>query len=276
MTEIEFDINILDAIGDWSERKLQIIKEYSLPYSKILKKNKLYHVYIDGFAGTGLHISKETGERITGSPVNALTIIPPFKEYHFIELNQEKLNFLKNMIGESRNVRYYQGNCNEILLEHVFPKISWNSFKRALCLLDPYKLVDLKWEVIISAAKMRTIEILLNFPIMDINRNVLRKDKSKVTDYNIRKMTDYWGDESWGEILYPEDSQDLFGYHKKATNEYIVNSFRDRLIKVADFKFVPQPIPMKTKQGQIIYYLFFASHNRTANKIITDIFNNYK
>ena len=40
--------------------------------------------------------------------------------------------------------------------------------RRALCLLDPYN-INLKWEVIETAGKMGSVEVFLNFMIMDIN-----------------------------------------------------------------------------------------------------------
>jgi three-Cys-motif partner protein len=54
-----------DEIGYWSEMKLDIIRDYASEYSKILtaqNKPKLYHVYIDAFAGAGKHISRKTGD----------------------------------------------------------------------------------------------------------------------------------------------------------------------------------------------------------------------
>ena len=60
-----------DEIGYWSEIKLDIVKDYASAYSRILaaqRKPALYHVYIDAFAGAGVHISKATGEYIPGSP----------------------------------------------------------------------------------------------------------------------------------------------------------------------------------------------------------------
>ena len=86
-----------DEIGYWSEIKLDIIKEYAAAYSKILSAQKspaLYHIYIDAFAGAGLHISKSTGDFIPGSPLNALLIEPPFKEYHLIDLDRKKVKLL--------------------------------------------------------------------------------------------------------------------------------------------------------------------------------------
>ena len=71
-----------DEIGYWSEVKLDIVKEYAQAYSTILTKKKLSHVYIDGFAGPGVHIAKSTGEFIPGSPLNALGIKPEFDDLY--------------------------------------------------------------------------------------------------------------------------------------------------------------------------------------------------
>ena len=51
----------LDEIGYWSEIKLDIIREYAKAYSTILaaqEKPRFHHVYIDAFAGAGVHLSK--------------------------------------------------------------------------------------------------------------------------------------------------------------------------------------------------------------------------
>jgi hypothetical protein len=92
-------------------------------YSKILSSQKspeLYHVYIDAFAGAGIHVSKSTGGFISGSPVNALSVDPPFKEYHFIDLDERKIDSLENIAGTREDVFTYHGDCNSILQEKVF------------------------------------------------------------------------------------------------------------------------------------------------------------
>ena len=67
----------LDEIGKWSEIKLAIIREYAKSYSQILAKQpKLYHLYIDGFAGAGFHIAKGTRQKIAGSPLNVYLTRP--------------------------------------------------------------------------------------------------------------------------------------------------------------------------------------------------------
>jgi three-Cys-motif partner protein len=64
-----------DRIGYWSKIKLDIIREYAAAYSNILAAQKqppLHHVYIEGFAGGGVHLSKASNKFILGSPLNAL------------------------------------------------------------------------------------------------------------------------------------------------------------------------------------------------------------
>jgi three-Cys-motif partner protein len=82
-----------DEIGYWSEVKLDIIRDYAAEYSRILSAQKspaFYHIYIDAFAGAGMHVSKSTGDFIPGSPQNALLVKPPFREYHLIDLDKKK------------------------------------------------------------------------------------------------------------------------------------------------------------------------------------------
>jgi len=267
---------MLDEIGYWSEIKLDIIKKYASAYSRILnKKGRFYHIYIDAFAGSGVHISRTTKNFVLGSPINALLVKPPFKEYHFIDLDKIKVETLEEISGQQDNVKIYEADCNIILLEKVFPQVKYEDYRRALCLLDPYGL-HLNWEVIETAGKMRSIEIFLNFPIADMNRNVLRKKPEQIDIKQKERLNKYWGNDSWIDIAY-NDVPDLFEQDKeKVTNDLIAEGFRKRLIEVANFKYVPEPLPMRNTKGAIVYYLFFAAHQPVAEGIVLDIFNKYK
>ena len=264
-----------DEVGLWSEVKLEIVRDYAKEYSKIISKRKLTHVYIDAFAGAGMHLSKTTGEYIPGSPLNALMVEPPFKEYHFIDLDGNRTGQIRDLAGDRRDVFTYEGDCNTILPCKVFPRVTWEKYGRALCLLDPYN-IDLSWDVVAQAGKMGTVEIFLNFMIMDINMNVLRNDPGNVDPIQTARMNRFWGDESWRAVMY-DNTGNLFGWDEKvAGNEALAEAYRKRLREVAGFKFVPAPVPMKNSIGRTIYYLFFASPNPTANKIVEYIFNKYR
>jgi three-Cys-motif partner protein len=85
-------------------------------------------------------------------------------------------------------------------------------------------------------------------------------------------MDKAWGDHSWRDIAYTK-VRGLFGeMEHKADNETVAEAFRERLRKIAGFKDVPAPIPMKNDQGAVVYYLYFASPNENGARIVDDIF----
>jgi len=267
----------LDEVGYWSEIKLDIIKKYAAAYSVIMNKQSYIrdYYYIDGFAGAGVHISKNTKEFIPGSPANALKINPPFSKYHFIDLNGDKAELLRELSGDNPKVKVYEGDCNKILLDEIFPLVRYENYSRALCLLDPYN-IGLSWEVMYAAGQSEAIEIFLNFSVMDMNMNVLLKNQEKVEQKQISRMNVFWGDESWREVAY-EKQQGLFDtFEEKTSNRAMVKTFRNRLKTVAGFGYVPEPLPMRNTTGATIYYLFFASPNKTGGRIVEEIFDTYK
>jgi three-Cys-motif partner protein len=268
-----------DEIGYWSEIKHEILSRYAVKYTKILKAQGRFTIsYIEGFSGAGIYQSKTSGDVVPGSPVYALSVDPPFDHYHFVELNPGKLSVLRGLIGGldlDKNAEFYEGDCNDVLLKEIFPKIRYGRYERALCVLDPYGL-HLDWEVVRAAGQSQSIEIFLNFPTMDMNRNALWKDPERTPASGIERMTRYWGDSSWRDEAY-ETKRDLFReYEAKLSTDVIVAAYRRRLLDIAGFRYVAAPLPMRNNQGAIVYYLFFASPNRTGEKIVDYIFNKFR
>jgi three-Cys-motif partner protein len=111
-----------------------------------------------------------------------------------------------------------------------------------------------------------------------MNMNVLWKNPDKVSPAQIARMDAYWGDNSWRNVLYKKSRGLLpdFDLEDKASNDAVAAAYRDRLKKVAGFKYVPEPMPMRNTRGAIVYYLFFASPNKTGAKIVGHIFNKYR
>ena len=120
---------------------------------------------------------------------------------------------------------------------------------------------------------MKSVEIFLNFPIMDMNRNVLR---SGAPPAKVEQMTRFWGDESWRAAAFRSEPG-LFDSHEvKVENWELVKSFQERLKKSAGFEYVPEPMAMRNQQRSAVYYLFFAGPNETGSVIAQDIFNDYR
>lgn len=262
-----------DEVGPWSELKLEILRKYATAYSTLLTEKGFHHSYIDAFAGSGHHLSKRTGELIPGSPLNALDVKPPFDSFYLIDLDGARANELRKLTAGKKNVQVFGGDSNSILLSEVFPNIRYEGYERALCILDPYGL-HLNWTVIAEAAKLRSIEIFLNFPVLDMNRNVLWRTED-ASGESVVRMNAFWGDESWRNVAYSSVGN-LFDIKEKQTNEVIAEAFQERLRTVAGFKHVPEPAPMRNSKGAVLYYLFFAAQQPAAEKIVTGIFSAYR
>jgi three-Cys-motif partner protein len=266
-----------DEIGGWSEVKLQIIRKYSKAYATILnKQSSIRHfAYIDGFAGAGVHISRETGKPIEGSPLIALGTQPPFSHYHFIDMDGERAEGLRKLAAGRPEVSVYEGDCNAVLKGKVFPKCLFKDYRRALCILDPYNL-NPNWSVVEEAGRMKSVEILHTFMIMDAHMNVLWRNPEKVDADQIARMNAFWGDDSWRKIGYVKE-EGLFGdIDVKAPALDFVNGYVTRLKEVAGFRYVVEPLPMRNSTGGVVYYLVFATPNETGYKIARDVFKKFR
>lgn len=265
----------IDTVGYWSEMKIEIIKKYAWAYSTILaKQSKLKHIYVDGFAGAGKHISRTTGEEISGSPINVLEVEPAFTEYHFIDIESMRVNALMEAARDNPNVYIYHGDCNSVLMDEIFPVLRRDRWKRAFVVLDPYGL-DLDWLVIQEAGRLETVDLILHFPVMDMNRNAFWRDPDRVPEWGIKRMNRFWGDESWREAAYSTE-QSLFGFAERTDNDTVANAFAKRLEEKAGFKFTAKPLPLRNERNAVIYYLHFASPKEVARKIAADIFKKYR
>lgn len=109
--------------------------------------------------------------------------------------------------------------------------------------------------------------------------NALWRNPEKVDPHDVSRMTSFWGDESWRDVAYQEDDQlRLFGSPdlKKAPNYEVAYAFRERLKELAGFEFVREPLPMLNSKGAVVYYLFFGSQKKVADKIVQHIFKKYQ
>ena len=267
-----------DEINYWSELKLEIVEKYGAAYTGAFKgEPRLKKYYIDGFSGAGAHVSKRTGELIEGSPVRALRVLPPFDGYHFIDMNPDKTSYLQKLCENRSNVQIHTKDANAYLTQELLPTIKYKNFNRALCLLDPYGL-HMDWEVMRLAGQSQAIDMFLNFPVMDMNRNAIWHQPEMVPQDGIERMNRFWGDDSWRAAAYAESRQtSLFGpVIEKQPNDAIVAAFMKRLKDVAGFRFVADPLPMRNSTNAVVYYLFFACKHPVAEKIITAIFNKYR
>ncbi len=245
--------------------------------------------YIDAFSGPGIALDRETEEPVPGSPLRALDLEYKFSGYHFIDLDEDKLELLKEIVSNEYPellgcCNFYQGDCNQILKFEICPQFSYGSFKRALVILDPYN-IGVEWETLEKIGETGigpksdkgNMEIFYNFMISDANRNVLWESTSEGKNEEMRQNFDQcMPDNSWKDVMY-ESNPGLFGEEleqKIAGNREFVQWYRAKMKQL--FKFVPEPSLMCNTIGAELYYLFFAAHQPVAKKIVGQVFNKYR
>ncbi|MBU4284832.1 three-Cys-motif partner protein TcmP [Patescibacteria group bacterium] len=267
-----------DEVGRWSEDKLSLLKKYLEAYTKIMKNQRWCkgYYYIDAFAGTGKPKARDEKRFIDGSPCCALSIKNPFTAYFFIEKEKWRIKKLESIKRRFKDLEIIIKNddCNEVLTK-LIPQFPYSSFKRVLVFLDPFGM-NISWEIIEQAAKIKTIEIFLNMPIMAINRACLLNNPSKLTQKHIERMNRFWGNNDWQNIMYI-DASTLFGPIKikdyidgKKLSEYFIK----RLKSV--FEYVSLPLIMRNSKNTPLYCLIYAGHNDKAKKIVEDIFKHFE
>ncbi|MBW7998144.1 MAG: three-Cys-motif partner protein TcmP [Candidatus Glassbacteria bacterium] len=262
-----------EVIRRWSQDKINLLCKYAKAYSGILSKTSWEYVYIDAFAGYGEFVT-DKNIKVPGSPIAVLEIEPPFTEYYFFDVDQENYQNLKALCGSRDNVYIYWGDCNKMIPELVFPNITKEQGRKGLCFLDP-KGIHIDWKLVELAGKLQTIEVLIHFSIYDLRRNIFPHKKSKIKDNEIQRMNKFWGDNSWQDIKGDIQS-DLFDEEDThIADKNILEAYKNRLQAIANFRYVSDPLPMKTEGNSVLYYLIFATQNRTGLKIINDIFKKY-
>lgn len=273
----------VDPIGSWSVQKLELLGEY-LERRRLIMKDQAWcrdgDHYIDAFAGSGrpvLHGVEEL-HYINGSPRVALGLENPFTSYTFIEMEPwrvERLNLLKAEFSD-RKIAVVQGDCNDVLVQQVAPRIRREYFNRGFVFLDPFG-INLAWKSIQAIAETRAIEMFLNFPTMGLNRAALHNDPDTLDNEKIEKMNLIWGAEDWRNEIY-ERRPGLWGEHevKIATTraEWLARLFIERRLSKV-FEHVSEPIPMYNSRGIPIYCLIFAGHNAVGAKIASHILSRH-
>ena len=211
-------------------------------------------------------------EYIGGSPLVALELEVPFTDYIFIEIDQNRLNQLKELKKDykdpNRRIHLREQDCNDYLRE-LLNKTQWTQW-RGVVFLDPFGM-QVPWDTIAEIGKTKAIEIFINFPVgMAIQRLLKRSGQFTLTERN--KLDQYFGTDEWHDLLY-ESGPDLFGDENPTkiqdAGDVLVRWYLNRLKEV--FGYVSTAREIRSSSGRPLYYLIFAGPNRTGVKIANDV-----
>ncbi|OGZ32254.1 MAG: hypothetical protein A2V69_02850 [Candidatus Portnoybacteria bacterium RBG_13_40_8] len=248
-------------IKEHSLQKLEYLKKYIKGYLTATKRLQAKY-YIDAFAGTGKCLLHNTKQQVDGSSLIALKTEGFFNKYILIEKNENNFKILKecikNEILEDKLslIEFYNENCNEFLKKYNYNPSPYVGY---FVLLDPAG-PELEWETINVLSKLKKIDLLILYPY---DMSLVRL----VTKYPW-KLDKFYGGNEW---------LDIYKKRRNAANA------RNNLLKFYihnleglgfESKFIDcRPIRRKLREGKLLYYLIFVTHNPVAKKIISYIFD---
>ena len=288
--------------GQWTEEKLDRLKDYLSAYTKIFDRNEraryFQTTFVDAFAGTGyrtvegddgqespssllqdVYDDEEAEAFQKGSARIAVETEPSFDNYLFIEENPNYAQALEQLRDQfphkAHTITIVQGEANEEL-RNWCRETDW-SRNRAVVFLDPYGM-EVEWTTIEAIASTQAIDLWILFPLGQAVNRLLTRNKLPEGKW-AERLTILFGTEAWKDAFYQPrrqmswlDSDDTV---EKDTNfEKIGEYFLERLGTIFD-RVADNPLSLRNSRNVPIYLLCFAAGNpkgaSTAVKIAQDI-----
>ena len=165
----------LQCVGPWAEDKHFYLKRYLEATREARNKYSRYGnaVYVDLFSGPGKSIIRDEQREILGGGLIATTLDQvPFNEYWFCDLLPNNIEALKNRIGSEKKGQYYVGDANVKITEMVSLLNQAPYDRYHFIFVDPFGLKALKFPTIAKLAELKRLDVLLNFPLMPMKRNI--------------------------------------------------------------------------------------------------------
>ena len=219
--------------GDWTERKLGILREYLERYTTALKDQRFTLIYVDAFAGTGFvdigsanrspetpylvtEVDADTAGILKGSTRLALEVDSrPFDRFVFVEHNATYAAELQRMRTEfpDRDIHIQTADANVFLPAWCESQnrrfgIPWRG-QRAVIFLDPFA-TEVDWQTVQSIAETKSVDLWILFPLSALTR-ILPTERQPDEEW-AAVLDRVFGGSEWRDALYSTQIQPtLFG-----------------------------------------------------------------
>ena len=244
------------------KKKYPLLKKYFNAYTKVISNNFPRFFYIDGFAGSGSCVDKNSGQEVDGSPLISLKVKYPFTDYIFVESKKKREVVLERVVKKYSNLKarctknnnnkrgteinvnidVIHGDINREI-DKILSEIPRNT--PCFIFLDPEGL-ELEWPTVGKCSKKERIELLINFSISGVLRNL----------QNPRTIEKFFGKKNITEKPISKLPMTYLVLYSDLLKQY--------------FKWVI-PKPVKISSGNLLYYLIFATNNKTGYKIMKNV-----
>ncbi len=199
-------------IKDHSLKKYQAISYYLEIFSKSMKEKWTNRVYIDLFSGAGRSRVEGEGTIVPGSPLLALNLKERFDKYIFCEVGHDLCKVLNQRVSaicESDKFKIIPGDVNqnvEKILKEI-PKFGKGNSCLSFCLVDPFRINDIKFKTI-----KRLAELYIDFLVLIPTGFDARRNQEFYLNPEDASVDDFFGDSNWRvewEIVKATKSKDF-------------------------------------------------------------------
>lgn len=254
--------------GEWTQTKLDILKNYLDAYTTALKNQSFRLLYVDAFAGSGeIELRTDDPDRndlrefIDGSAKIALKIKnKPFDQLIFIENDAQNCAKLKTLKSENpdRNIRIKDGNANHVLQNL---QINWQA-SRGVLFLDPFG-AQVDWATLEVIAGYKALDIWILFPTSAIARMLPEsKNPNDISEQWAPTLTRVYGNESWRQLYAENSVRDLFSDSSNKSRrapgvEGLIKIYKKQLKVLLGTRFLDQSIALKNTRNSPLYEFMF-------------------
>lgn len=260
------------CVGPWVEDKYFFLEKYLNSSRKVRKMftDNGNAVFIDLFSGPGKCIIREEGREINGGGILALNRDEaPFNEFFYFDIRKDNVSALQKRIGNKTNCHVVCGDSN-LLVKGLVDKLLRKHLRYHFAFVDPFGPDGLKLTTLQELARLKRMDMLINFPIGAIKRNLPTwiKETDAILD-------EYLGTQVWREKIQTIDNNvfriliDIFKAQLKLIG-YPEEGLKMMSPKNDIYPGLPTVSIKNTKEVDL-YVLILASKNRIAQKIWTSI-----
>jgi len=284
--------------GDWTQRKLQILRGYLERYTTALKRQRFTLIYVDAFAGTGYvdvgspdhrqdvpylvgEVDDDAARILKGSTRLALEVDDrPFDRFVFVEHNQAYASELRRLQSEfpDRDIQVETADANVFLPEWCESQnrrlgVPWHH-QRAVIFLDPFA-TEVDWQTVQSIAGTKSVDLWILFPLSALTR-ILPTERQPDEEW-AAVLDRVFGGPEWRDAFYTTHMQPtLFGDERiftvRSDQQAIVDAYLDKLRTVFEAA-APTPCWFLNSRNSPQFALMFAASNPAGAPIAVRIAN---
>ena len=168
-------------VGSWSREKSETLARY-VDASRAARRKFGYSSYIDLFSGPGRVIERHSGRLYDGSAISAwrtsLQHKAAFSDLYIGDVRSESVEACTSRLRSlGARVRPFTGPASTTV-DKVLAVLPSGLH---LAFIDPFNIAHLDFSILEKLAQQKTIDILVHFSVMDVQRNIGREFNAEVS-----------------------------------------------------------------------------------------------